>query len=86
MVKVQLRTDDAQVNFEGKILDLPESPLIGDIIFFKNLFNDEELDIAEYEAGKQSLKLEGKVVERMWYLNTESLDFILLCKLELTEL
>ena len=54
MVKVQLRTDDAQVNFEGKILDLPESPLIGDIIFFKNLFNDEELDIAEYEAGKQS--------------------------------
>ncbi len=38
MVKVQLYTRNAQLDLEEKIMELPESPLIGDSIFFGNLF------------------------------------------------
>lgn len=85
MTKVQLYTKSAQLDLEGKVLELPESPLIGDHIFFENLFNEDELDRALYESGKNCVKLEGKVISRMWFLEVESLDYHLLLEIELIE-
>ena len=83
MVKVQLYTRNAQLDLEEKIMELPESPLIGDPIFFGNLFNADEKEIASYEASKNGKRLEGIVTERTWYLDHDVLDYHLLLTLEL---
>lgn len=83
MVKVQLHTKNAQVNFENKTMELPESPLIGDFIYFENLFNTDEKETALYEASKQGCKLSGKVTERTWYLDPDDLEYKLLLTLKL---
>lgn len=83
MVKICLRTLNAQINFEGKLLELPEAPVKGDFIFFGNIFNEDERSMAEYEASKQGCKLSGKVIERLWYLDEKDLEYKLLLTLEL---
>ena len=83
MVRIQLLTRDAQLDLEDKIMELPESPLIGDSIFFENLFDIDEIETASYEASKNGKKLEGIVTERTWYLDHDVLDYHLLLTLEL---
>lgn len=83
MVRIQLLTRDAQLDLEDKIMELPESPLIGDSIFFENLFDIDEIETASYEASKNGKKLEGIVMERTWYLDPENLEYNLLLTLKL---
>ena len=86
MIKIQLCTRNAQLQLENKIIELPEAPIIGDNIYFANLFNEDEIDTAEYESSKQNCKLEGKVIERLWYLDIADLEYKLLLTLELSKL
>lgn len=83
MVKIELHTSDAQLDLEDKILELPESPLVGDFIYFENLFNLDEIETATYEASKQGCRLSGKITERTWYLDSHSLEYKLLLTLDL---
>lgn len=86
MVKIALHTRNAQIDLDGKFLELPEAPIIGDFIYFENIFNIDEKETASYEASKQGCKLSGQVIERTWYLDIDDLEYKLLLTINLEKL